>query len=113
MDNVYTERPAKIAMAESGWEEFKRLRDLSADETQALDYIALLHVEHVRKMVAADQIRGDGALIVTDIPDFDLSLVDAHFPSLKARQTTLMSRTGASIVVDILTKQRHIQALRH
>lgn len=111
--SVYETKPAKIGMAQSAWEEFQRLRDDSADQEQALDYIKTLHVSHVRKLLAADLLCGDGALIVTDIPDFDLSLVDAHFPSLNVREVTLFSKLGATYVVDILTKKRGISPLRN
>lgn len=113
VNNVYLAEPKKIGMAQSGWDEFVRLRDLSDSHNAALDYIKRLHVEHVRKLLAADALRGDGALIVTDIPDFDLSLVDAHFPSLKTREVTLFSKLGATLVTDILTKKRSVQPLRN
>lgn len=112
-ENIYETKPRKIGMAQSGWEEFQRLRDDCDDHGQALDYISRLHVEHVRKLIAADALRGDGALIVTDIPDFDLALVDAHFPSLKTREVTLFSKHGATLVIDILMKKRNIQPLRN
>ena len=111
--NAYSIRPEKIALGQSAAEEFQRLRDHCDDLEDALDYVIDLHIEHVSRLLTRDELSEFGALIVTDIPEFDLSLVDAHFPALNERQTTLLSKAGATIVVHTLSGVRNHPVMRH
>lgn len=111
-ENIYETKPKKMGMAASAWDAYVAFREEMTD-AEAQEQIKTIHQAHVRKLIAADMLRGDGALIVTDIPDFDLSLVDAHFPSLNTRECTLFSKRGATLVIDILTRKRGIPPLRN
>jgi hypothetical protein len=111
--NAYSIRPEKIAMGESAWEEFQRLRDHCDDLDDALDYVLDTHMQHVRNLLAEDQLSQPGAVIVTDIPEFDLSLVDAHFPALNQRQVTLFSKASATMIAHTLTRQHSAPIVRH
>lgn len=104
-NNVYLTEPT-IAITETAWDAFLVFRDDVSTE-EAVKRIKNLHYAHVRRMLADDRLSADGAVIVTDIPGCDLSLVDAHFPTLKARQTTLFTRAGAAFVVGVLARRGH------
>ena len=110
-DSVYLDEP-RILIAGSAWDAYVAFREELTD-AEAQQRIKLLHTAHIRKMLAAALLSGDGALIVTDIPDHDLSLVDAHFPSLQARHVTLFSKAGASVVCHVLTQKCGIPPLRN
>lgn len=103
--SVYLIEP-KIAVAESGWDAYVTFREELTDR-EAQARIKLLHYAHVRKMLADGLLNGYGAVIMTDIPGCDLSLVDANFPSLKQRQTTLFSKAGANFIVGVLARRGH------
>lgn len=104
-DSVYLNEP-RIVIAGSAWDAYVAFREELTDK-EVQQRIKLLHYAHIRRMLEAGLLNEDGALIVTDIPGFDLSLVDAHFPSLQARQTTLFSHKGAEFVCDILARRGH------
>lgn len=104
-NNVYLTEP-NMAITETAWDAYVAFREELTDK-EAQELIKLMHYAHIRKMLADDRLSGDGAVIVTDIPNCDLSLVDAHFPTLKARQTTLFTRAGAAFVVGVLARRGH------
>lgn len=93
-----------MAIAESAWEGYKAFREELTD-VDAQQRIKLLHTAHIRKMIAGDMLAGDGAVIVTEIANFDLSLVDAHFPGRQQRQVTLLSRLGADFIISVLSRR--------
>lgn len=102
-NQVYLTEP-RIAIAASAWDAYRAFREELTD-AEAQQKIKTLHTAHVRRMMAADQLSGDGAVIITDIPHFDLALVDAHFPAKGERQVTLFSRKGAEFIIGVLARR--------
>ena len=110
---IYAHKPKHFSVAQSAWDTYVQFRAEMSDR-DAQERILDLHLAHVRRLLAADKIHGDGAVIVTDIPDFDLALVDAHFPTLNERQVTLFSKAGATVVMNALARKRSdLQSLRN
>jgi hypothetical protein len=104
-NSIYLEEP-QMAVAESAWDAYAVFREELTDQ-EAQARIKQVHAAHIRNLLADDFLSADGAIIQTDIPGHDLSLVDAHFPTLKQRQTTLFSRRGAAFVIGILARRGH------
>jgi hypothetical protein len=112
--NAYSVRPERISMGHTAWDEFQRLRaEYGDNNTQAMDYVVDIHMDHISRLLTRDELSEYGALIVTDIPEFDLSLVDAHFPTLNQRQVSLFSKSSATMIAHTLASKQHYPVIRH
>lgn len=98
----YETAPESISIAETALAEWKRFKGHRSKD-QAIKALIKVHMQHVKGIVAQGNIPlAAGSMFVTDIPGYDLSLVDANFPHLRQRRVSLFTRKGVEIIVDLL-----------
>lgn len=94
--NVEITRAARV-----GWAAYE---GKFASKAAALDTVLADHAAHVKGHIT-ELDPGVGAVLITDIPDTDLALIDAHFPSAGERFVSIFPRKGAELVLAMLTRQ--------
>lgn len=98
-------KPDEIRIAASAQAEFGRFRAGFTSRGLALDHVISLHQKHVRRMLNEHLISAHlSGILLTDIEDFDLTLVDINFPLLEQREVGLFSRKSAALIVQLLNK---------
>jgi hypothetical protein len=101
-NKIFETEPPALFMASTAWDEWLRFSAGNTDQG-ALKRLYEIHLNHVRDTLAQGGIEdGDGAIFVTEIPDFDLAVVDGHFPHLKERRASLFSKDAAEKIVNVL-----------
>ena len=106
--NPFEVRPLHVAMAQSAMADFKRYA-YGRSDTETMDALLDEHLKHVHKLVQAGLIDPQaGSMIVTDIPTSNLSVVDAHFPSLNERQVSIFTREGVKAIISLLQRPEAI-----
>lgn len=90
--------PSEFAVLPSGEREWIRYH--AGSPITAAKLLVGEHRQHVEKRLAEyEGAAPDVALIVTDIPGYDLALVDMCNPAMQRRQLFLVNRQAAALVV--------------
>jgi len=98
----YETEPQTVAVAESAMAEWKRYQGKRGREV-AMQALIALHMDHIRSILATQDIPpAMGGMFVTDVPEFDLSIVDANFPTLRERHVSLFTRKGVEVMMQLL-----------
>lgn len=98
----YETAPKTISIAETALAEWKRFKGHRSKD-QAIKALIKLHMKHLCGLTVQHDIPlAMGGLFVTDIPGFDLSLVDANFPHLRQRHVSLFTRRGVAVIIGLL-----------
>lgn len=98
----YETAPETISIAETALSEWKRFKGHRSKD-QAFKALMKMHMQHVKGIVAQGDIPlAAGSMFVTDIPGYDLSLVDANFPHLRQRRVSLFTRKGVETIIHLL-----------
>jgi len=99
---TYDTIPQTVAVAETALKEWKRYQG-KRNRTVAMQALIALHMDHIRSILAAQDIPpAMGGMFVTDVPEFDLSIVDANFPMLRERHVSLFTRKGVEVMMQLL-----------
>ena len=102
-EQVFADALKHPKMGESAQAEWLRYRGERSEEDAliALMLTHLAHIETVRKQGKID--KHDDSVFLTDIPDYDLAVIDAYFPSVNKRMVGIYGRKTAVYVMQIMT----------
>ncbi len=112
LEQTFAEALKHPRMGSSAWDEWRRYRGDRTDETALID-LMIIHLRHIEDLRAQGKAaREDNAIFLTEIPDYDLAVLDAYFPSIGERQVHVFSKAGAnaalySMVRSFKLKQPH------
>lgn len=96
--SIFETEPDHIGIRMSAKDEWLRYND-SFKQADGLQALLDCHLQNVARLVAETGITElDGSVFMTDIPNTQLTVIDAHFPLLRIRDVNVVSRETANII---------------
>lgn len=101
--DVFLTRPATVEIAVNARAQWDKYAAQRGDDVMLAETVDN-HIEHIRKIMVFGLNPEIGAVLITDIPNTNLALLDAHFPAAGERVVTVFTRQGAEFIVQSLSR---------